>query len=237
MKMRPLPAIDLARLIHRPRSEMRLHLREIGMGFPPFSYDPMRLTIPDLLNEQGSLVAGPPTPWETIEKIVSGHVKKGEMERKHNLCVAKLMHTYALEKEIWSRRYQFFPLKIDMAGSVRYWWDVYYVADGRAIVPFVDPRASRGLGFEDRRVAFSFMNERIRKAGSDFEEALLAIIQFPKNSNGVRELKIHFDDGLELYDYNELSEMVRVLYEEWEAELKDRESAMRKASGTGGTLI
>lgn len=237
MKMRRLPEIDLARIMHRPRSEMRLHLRGIDGGFPPHSYNPTRESIPDLLNQRGDLLSVGPVDWDIIKKVIASRVRKGEGELKHNLTVAKLLHDYTIEKKIWSKRQEFFQLKIGLVGGVRFWWDVYYVDDGRAVVPFVDPRLSRGLSAEDRRVVFSFMNERIRVPGSDFEEARLAIIQFPKNSEGKRTLRIHYDDGVELYSFEQLSQMIVVLYEEWAAELKDREGERRRASGGKGDLL
>jgi hypothetical protein len=237
MKIRPLPEIDLARIMHRPRLEMRSHLAGIGDGFPPHSYNPTRETIPDLLNQRGDLLSVGALDWETIRKLIAKRVRRGPEELKHNLAVAKLLHDYTIQKKIWSKRHEFFQLKIGLVGGVRYWWDVYYIDDGRAVVPFVDPRLSRGLSAEDRRVVFSFMHERIRVSGSDFEDARLAIIQFPKNAKGQRELRIHYDDGIELYSFEQLSSMIAVLYEEWASVLRDREGERRRASGERGDLL
>ena len=206
--------------MHRPRPEMRLHLRGIDEGFPPHSYNPTRESIPDLLNQRGDLLSVGPVGWDIIKKQIASRVRKGEEELRHNLVVAKLLHDYTIEKGIWSKHHEFFQLKIGLVGGVRFWWDVYYIDDGRAVVPFVDPRLSRGLSAEDRRVVFSFMNERIRVPGSNFEDARLAIIQFPRNKkDGKRTLRIHYDDGVELYSFEQLSRMVAVLYEEWATEL------------------
>ena len=112
MKMRRLPEIDLARIMHRPRAEMRLHLRGIGEGFPPHSYNPMRETIPDLLNQRGDLLSVGPASWDVIQKLIASRVRKGDEEFKHNIAVAKLLHQYTVENEIWSKRHEFFQLKI-----------------------------------------------------------------------------------------------------------------------------
>ena len=84
---------------------------------------------------------------------------------------------------------------------------------------------------------FSFMNERIRVAGSNFEDARLAIIQFPKDKDGKRTLRIHYDDGVKLYSFEELSQMIAILYEEWTIELREREGVRRRTSGEKDDLI
>jgi hypothetical protein len=235
MKTRRLPEIDLARIMHRPRSEMRLLLQNIGQGHPPHSYQPLRETIPDIFNEKGSLIGIGPVSWEIVKREISSKVRRGPEEERHNLTVGQLLHQHALENGICSRRHEFFPLKIVKAGGVRYWWDMYYIEGGRVVVPFVDPRLSRGLAASDRRVVFSFMHERIRVPGSDFEDARLAIFQFPKDPSGNRFVRVHYDDGISLFNYYELSDMVAALYEEWDAELAEREREARSATPrTGG---
>ena len=236
MKMRPLPNIDLARIMHRPRAEIRLHLKAIEEGFPVLTYNPTRNVVPDLLNEQGDLVAGRVVDWKVIESLVAKFTRRGPVELKHNLEISKLLYDYAKVNSIWSKRHEFFPLKIIHAGGLKFWWDLYFVQDGKAVVPFIDPRKTRGLSKEDMRVVFSFMNERIRVPGSDFENSRLAIIQFPANKQGKREVKITYDDGFELYSFDELSKMVEALYEEWASELAERETAKRKVAVSGSLI-
>jgi hypothetical protein len=234
MKIRRLPEIDLARIMHRTRIEMRLHLKAIEEGFPPHTYQPTRSALPDLFNQQGDLLGGEPSTWESIKTRITKSVRRGENELRHNLEISKLLYDHCVEKKLWSKRNEFFQLKIGHVGGVKYWWDLYYVQDGRLIVPFVDPRIGRGLSAEDRRVVFSFMNERIRIVGSDFEECRFAIFQFPKGLDGKRSLRISYDDGVELYSFEQISGMIDVLYEEWEIELREREATARgKATGTG----
>ena len=215
---------------------MRLHLQMIEDGsFPALTYNPMRSSVPDLFNQQGDLLEAKAAEWSFIEECITKRVKKGELELKQNLAVAKLIHDYTKQSSIWSKRHEFFPLKIAFAGGVKFWWELYYVEDQRAVVPFVDPRLTRGLTREDMRVAFSFMHQRIRVPGSDFESCRLAIFQFPKRANGLRELKVTYDDGFELYSFERLSEMVEILYSEWDAELAVRAAAKRgSVAGLGG---
>lgn len=238
MKMRRLPEIDLARLIHRTKSEMRLHLQAIEEGsFPALTYNPTRMVVPDLLNQQGDLLDGEPAKWEFIEEIIKKNVRKGELELKQNLAVSKLLHNYAIEKKIWSKRHEFFPIKIAYAGGVKFWWDLYFIENNQAVVPFVDPRLTRGLTQEDMRVVFSFMHERIRVPGSDFENSRLAIFQFPKRADNCRELKVTYDDGFKLYSFDELSTMVGTLYSEWDAELAARAAAKKTKEPVVGGLF
>jgi hypothetical protein len=235
-KTRLLPNIDLARIMHRSREEMRLHLKSIESGFPALTYNPTRSVLPDLLNEQGDLLDGEKVEWSVIEAQIAKFTKRGALELKHNLIISKLLHDYALGKSIWSKRHEFFPLKLIHVGGIKFWWDLYFIEDGRAVVPFVDPRKTRGLSKEDMRVVFSFMNERIRVPGSDFEDSRLAIIQFPENKSGTREVKVTYDDGFELYSFDQLSVMVDQLYSEWEAELREREAVNPRPVAVGSLI-
>lgn len=235
---RRLTEIDLARLISRPRAEQRLHLELLdGGSFPALTYNPTRSVLPDLFNEKGELIDGKEVPWEFIELAIKKKVRKGELEEKQNLLIAKLLHEYALSKKLWSRHHEFYPIKMAFAGGLKFWWDLYFIENGTAVVPFVDPRLNKGLTQEGKRAVFSFMHERIRVAGSDFENCRLAIFQFPKNQDGVRELKITYDDGIELYDFDQLSGMVASLYSEWETMHSEKEAARRGAAGGLGGLF
>jgi hypothetical protein len=234
--MRRLPEIDLARIMPLPIEEKRVHLEIQNLGYPPLSYNPTRAALEDIFNVQGELIGVGPVDWKIIEQVVAKDCRN-ETERRHNLVIAKLLHNHTCENGIWARRKDFFPLKIGLSQGVRFWWNLFFVDEEKAVVPFVDPRLSRGLNREGRRVAFSFMHERVRMPGSDLEDARLAILQFPKNKFGVRELHLHYDDGVELIPHEQLEGMLNETYEAWTAELANRGAQKRSASGSPGGLF
>lgn len=238
--MKPrLTEIDLARLMHRDEVEQRLHIESLLTGsFPALTYNPLRAVLADLFNQQGELIAGDAVSWSKVEEQIKKRVRKGELEERQNLIVGKLLHGYVEQNKIWSRRAEFFPLKLAFAGGLRFWWDLFFVENERAVVPFVDPRLTRGLSREDMRVVFSFMHERIRVSGSDFEDCRLAIFQFPKNALGTRVVKITYDDDFELYSYVQLSEMVENVYRTLSDVAAENRRASARGTATGsGTLF
>ena len=61
MKIRRLPEIDLARIAPLQAGERRRQLEQHKAGRPPFSYDPLRQTIHDVINVTPDLF-GPAEP-------------------------------------------------------------------------------------------------------------------------------------------------------------------------------
>lgn len=71
MKMRLLPDLDVARIAPLPPDKKRRALEGMRLGHPPYSYDPMRQSILDILNiEAGPLASVPRAPWSVIEAAV-----------------------------------------------------------------------------------------------------------------------------------------------------------------------
>ncbi|MEM6665608.1 MAG: hypothetical protein AAF638_04330, partial [Pseudomonadota bacterium] len=106
--------------------------------------------------------------------------------------------------------------------------------DGQPSAIFIEPRRNQGLTAEGRRFAFSMMHERIRAADEDFAAVRLTIFQFHAPSDGRRAVRLHTDEGVELYSRDELEQMVASTYEMWREILEEREREARKrATGTG----
>jgi hypothetical protein len=110
--------------------------------------------------------------------------------------------------------------------------------DGRPLVPFFDPRRTKALTVQGRRFVFSVMHERIRAADPDFAEVVLAIVQFSLSEKGPRIPILHIDDGIVLFTFDELDQMVRETYELWQevCEVRTAETR-RRATGKGDGFI
>jgi hypothetical protein len=81
------------------------------------------------------------------------------------------------------------------------------------------------------------MHERIRAADEDFAEVRLTIAQFGDPSEGCRAVRLHTDEGIELYTREELEQMVASTYEMWRQVIEDRERSTRgRATGTGSLI-
>ncbi len=78
------------------------------------------------------------------------------------------------------------------------------------------------------------MHERIRAADEDFADVRLTIVQFSDPSDDRRAVRLHTDEGVELYSREDLEQMVASTYEMWRDVLEERENKARgKATGTG----
>lgn len=238
MKTRPLPDIDLARIASLPKDRQRKPLEQIRFGRPPYSYAPLRSCFHDILNVQPGMF-GPvaPTDWSIIEAQIRRRSRPDD-ELKANLAVARGLHRFAAAANMSGRAQEFFPLAMGAGQKVSYWLPMILSYAGRALVPFIDPRRSRGLTREARRFAFSMMHERIRAADPDYQTVQFAIFQFGDSTDDYRDARLHTDDGVALFPLDELEEMVSVTYELWQEVCAEREvEARRKATGTRGPLI
>src|ERR1700730_1320806 len=79
VKIRRLPEIDLARIAPLSIDDKRRQLEQHKAGRPPFSYDPLRQTVHDVINVTPDLF-GPakPTPWATVEQLIRRQAKPGD---------------------------------------------------------------------------------------------------------------------------------------------------------------
>ena len=238
MKLRRLPDIDLARIASLAPEQRRKALEKFRYGRPPFSYGPLRGCLLDIFNVHPKLF-GPvgPTSWNVIKELLTKRCRTAE-ETEANLQVAKGLHHYATSLRILGRSQEFFPLGMSAGRKVEYWLPMVLIIDEQPLVPFIDPRRSRGLTKEARRFAFSMMHERIRAADPDFASVRFGIIQFGDVDGDQRTPRIHVDDGIELFRYEAMETMVSETYDLWREVCEERETEMRrKASGESGPLI
>jgi hypothetical protein len=106
------------------------------------------------------------------------------------------------------------------------------------LIPFFDPRRSRGLTVVGRRFVFSMMHQAIRVADPDLATVGFGIFQFASGDEGARVLRLRTEESVTLYDFAELDEMIRETYAIWIEVLAEREAEdRRRASGTHGPLL
>lgn len=235
MTIRLLPDIDLARIAPQRDEMKRKSLEQMKGGFSAFSYKPVRSCISDIFNVQPELDLGAaePTPWAVIEAELRKRSKSDE-EYIYNRRVALGLHDFATSGRVIGRRHEFFPLSMGMGQKVTFWLPMILAIDEQASALFIEPRRTRGLTAEGRRFAFSMMHERIRAVDEDFAEVRLTIAQFGDPSGDRRAVRLHTDEGVELYSREELERMVASTYEMWREVLDEREREARgRATGTG----
>lgn len=236
MKTRRLPELDLARIAPQPIDQQRKQLQQMRFGRPPFSYAPLRCCFHDIFNVQPELFGEvAPTKWEQIEAILRNKARS-DAEFKANVAVAKGLHEFALRERLRGRKHDFYQLAMSIGQKVSYWLPMVLAHGDQPLVPFIDPRRSRGLNRSGRRFVFSMMHERIRAADPDFEQARLAIIQFGDFDGDQRHPKIHLDESVDLYSLDELEMMVAETYTLWAEILEDRVDEARR-TGTTGSLL
>lgn len=177
------------------------------------------------------------TDWSVIETLLKRKCKS-EDETRSNLAVAKGLHQFTTEAGMLGRAQEFFPLAMGTGQKVAYWLSLILSVDGRAIVPFIDPRRSKGLTREARRFVFSMMHERIRAVDPDYAAVGFGIFQFGDFAEDQRNPIIHTDDGVALYSLDEMEAMVEATYALWREILAERdEDTRRRGTGTTGPLL
>lgn len=238
MKIRRLPDIDLARIASLPRDQQRHQLEQMRNGRPPFSYNPLRTCFHDIFNVQPEMFGlVEPTAWPIVEGRLRAKCRT-EDELEANLAVARGLHNFATTARMLGRSQDFFPLALGTGQQVAYWLPMVLSLDSQPIVPFIDPRKSKGLSKAARRFVFSMMHEHIRAADPDYESVRLAIFRLGDPADGVRAPVLFTEEGIDLIPLNELEAMVASTYALWQEVLEERETeARRRAGGMRGPLI
>ncbi len=175
----------------------------------------------------------PRTPWEKISAAIQRKARS-QAEEDANLRVAEGLFDFVQAREIMSRRLDVFPLQLGIGTKVVFWQPVVLTLDERAVIPFLDPRRAKGLTARGRRFVFSVMNERIRAADPDFADVTLAVVQFARSDEGPRTPIIFTDEGVELFSFDELDQMVRETYELWTEISEERTAETRRRGAAGG---
>ncbi|MGV1789051.1 type VI toxin-antitoxin system SocB family DNA replication inhibitor toxin [Rhizobium sp. A37_96] len=232
MKTRRLAETDLARIAVLPVADQWVLLRKHKFGRPPHTYDPVRRAQPDILNRQIPLFGrAEPTPWQKVCEIIQKH-SRHTAEYEHNLSVAKALYDFAQHERVFSRDRLMPNWAIGFGQSVRFWADYISIVGEQPEVSFHDYRLTKRLNKEARRFAFSVMHERTRALDPDLQNVALAIYQFRKLDDGTRILQRRTDDGLELFSFDQLNEMISTTYRIWEQILIEREEDDRRAANS-----
>ena len=221
MKTNPLPNTDLANFAAFTGEEKWRRLLSFKKGIPPLAYKVTRKYYADLMR----LSAGPLEIESVhIEKLVANisaecRAKKDDIEAVSNILVARGIREFAERLRISGRVGHASELLPRMIGDryVECWDRLILNIDGCATIPFFDLRRSGSqLTSLGRRVALSLMHENIR-THPDFPDVRLAIVQFDDAATAVpsdgskkmRVARIIYDDGVELFGFDELKEMIR----------------------------
>ena len=120
-KIRRLPEIDLARIATLPHDLQRKQLEHFKHGRPPFSCDPLRRCLHDILNVQLDLFAQVvASEWIVIEATLHKTCRT-PAELKANILAARGLHDFALGADMMGRRQGFFPLPMSTGRKVEFW--------------------------------------------------------------------------------------------------------------------
>jgi len=222
-----LPELDLARLSVLPVSLQYQELWGMTRDFVPDNYNPFRARQLDIFNVQaGPLALLSPTPPAQIMRDIAVQCRRSKKQRRMNLKVARGACRFVAENKLEGERHDFLPLHLGAAGKVTYWLPMVVVIDGRPTVPFVNPRVGASLDPVSRRFVFSVMKERIRELGGDYADVRLAILEFEKvMTHGVHKVLPYYDDGVDLYSFEDLEKMVKRVYETYAQVIIDRRAA------------
>ena len=238
MKIPPLPEIDLANFAVLAADHRRNALEHFRISRPPYRYVPLRKSVPEILNvHAGFFGALPRTPYEKIAGTIRSEAWSPE-EAEANLRVAEGLYEHAELHKLSGRRHDIFPMNIGTDHKLVYWQSLALQVEGRALVPFLDPRrqATR-LSVMGRRFVFSMMHERIRAADPDFADIVLGVFQFSVPKAGPRLPVLYTDQKLELFSFSELDRMVRDTYTDWQAVCEERADQARRAAGGAGGMF
>lgn len=234
MKIRRLPEIDLARVATLPTDQKRRALEQFKLGHPKLNYKPVRARFADIFNVQPDMfAAADPTAWPVLERLIRAKATSDE-ECSANLLVAKGLHDFARSNAVRSRSQAFFPLSLSVGEKVEYWLPMVMALEGAPLVIFIDPRRGKKLTADARRFVFSMMHEHIRVANPDFSTARLGIVQFGDAADDQRPVKLSTDDGVELFRFDQLDQMVRDTYDIWREVSTEREEEVRRKAAGGG---
>jgi hypothetical protein len=238
VKIRPLPDIDLARIASLPKEQQRKPLEQMRDGRPPFTYGPLRTCFHDIFNVQPEMFGlVEPTAWPIVEGRLQAKCRSAA-ELKANVAVARGLHDFATTAHMLGRAQEFSPLSISTGQRVSYWLPMVLSHEGQALVPFIEPRQSRGLTRAARRFVFSMMHEHIRAADPDYEAVRMAIFQFSDPNGNARSPILYTDENVELIALADLEAMVSYTYALWQDICQERDmETHRRAGGAHGPLL
>lgn len=223
-----LPEIDLATFAPMPADQKRKALEGFKRGKPPYSYKPIRQSLPDLLNlDTGLFGPAMPVSFDRIVEIIRAN-SRFPAEADANIRVAAGLHA-----QRWHGRPQTFPAMGTTIGHrLTYWTPVVLAIDGQPVIPFFNPRRTT-LSPNARRFVFSMMHEQIRSPDPDYAAAAFCICQFTAPKTGDRVLRPTYDKDVALYSFGELQAMVAETYAIWTEVWTGRVEEIRRRGGGG----
>lgn len=239
MKLRPLPATDLARFAPLAEEEKKQRLETYSSKGGSWSYAPATKQATNIFNPTDPLGLKQEKP--SLDNIISSTSKactRGEVQEKACIEISSLLYNWvnenignAIERPIPS-------MPIGTLGSVRYWEDFAALYDSKPTFFFFDCRRSNGTTELARRFIFSMMHQQIRMTDPDFSDAGLTILTFPQRPNSMRRCIPYTDEGVDLIGIDELQEMTEETYELWYEILRTRRDENTKnyhqqKTGTG----
>jgi hypothetical protein len=173
-----------------------------------------------------------PVPFEQIARTIRSNSRFPD-EATVNISVAA-----ALYEQAWCGRQQpFSAMAMSNGQHLTYWTPAVLAISGRPVIPFFNPRRTH-LPPHGRRFVFSMMHEQLRVPNPDYADAALCICHFTTPKAGDRVARPVFDDGVELYSFNELETMIAETYAIWaEVWAGKVEETRRRGAGAGGRLF
>lgn len=237
MKTNRLPDTDLANFCALPLDKKVAELQRFKTTpFVNLTYKPFKSVLSETMGLSTGLLELPRVSFSKIVSLINSASSLGQTEIDANIAVAAGLYNYCEEFQIAGRSIDLFQPLDAGPDRVTFWHNSVIKIEDRVVVPMFDPRQrASGLTPLGRRVAFSFMNERIRQGFSDYQNVSLAIFQFARaaEDDGPRKPRVHFDAGVELFTYQELDSMVDETYQIWNEICADRiEETRRRATGT-----
>lgn len=240
MKIRRLNETDLARNALSDWDQTVLRLDSILKGRPPYSLEPARKCLPDILNISYPTLPSPQsTPWHIVEAQIWKHCRRGKNLRdefRANVTVAAALRRFQIENDVEVIDHPMSPLRI---GSqwVNFWHGFIFVINGRVIIPFFDLRIGQNLRRKsDIKVVWSLQHEHIRLRDLNLRDATLCVLQIPRSDEGTRQVVLHESEGLNLYNWDSLESMLAKTLEAWGFVLAGM-PAQEKASAAGQGVL
>ena len=198
-------------------------------GRPPFSYNPLRKNLGDLLNMQFRMFPSEDVPLAVVLEQVA-RAAKSEKERSANLEVAKLLYEGLRAEKFKASHEEFHRLSLGPGLSATYCSDLVLARAEDLVVSGFNFRRTPLVG-SGAKFAFSVMHEQSRALNEDLREARLALVQFPHPKRASRHISISYSDEGSLFTYDQLALMTAETYRVW-YELQEAAEYEARRSGT-----
>jgi hypothetical protein len=209
-------------------------LRSFKSGGGGWGYDPARAQVFNVFNPTDPMGLGARQP--SLEAVLQAVRRACREDVQEVSCVevTRLLWDWAQDFSEGAVEKQIPTLSIGQMASVRYWNNFAFKLDGKPTFIFLDHRRGKALTQLAKNFALSMMHQQIRVADPDFSDAQLAVLQFPHPRQGERYIRATFDDGVDLFSFDELQEMVQETYDIWRDINEERQENLPRAAGQDG---